>query len=159
LVLFFKKERASFLKKGSKKLLLLGLAAPLLLAAGPDVTGDWLTEKSDGVITIAPCGGAICGEITGVSDWKPDGSPPRDSTGAPECHLRIIRNMVPGDDGRLHGTITDPRDGDVYQAELWRGDDGTLRLRGYIGLPLLGSTQTWTRFTGKRQPDCHFSAS
>jgi len=120
------------------------------------VNGNWLTENADGVITIAPCGHATCGEISGVTP-KPDGSMPRDVHGVPECHLRIVRDMVPGDDGRLHGTITDPRDGDVYHAEMWLAPNGGLNLRGYLGIPLLGSTQHWTAYTGKLTPDCHYS--
>jgi uncharacterized protein (DUF2147 family) len=119
--------------------------------------GDWLTQGRDGVISIARCGPAMCGEISGVSTFRADGSAARASNGGSECHLRIVRDMRPGSDGRLHGVITDPRDGDVYQAEMWAADDGTLRLRGYILLPLLGQTQTWTRFTGSRSDDCHFS--
>ncbi len=145
--------------------LALGLALPWVAVAAPPsgpqaaVAGDWLTEKKDGVITVAPCGDAICGEISGIGNFGPGGAAPHDSKGASECHLRIVRDMRPGDDGILRGTVTDPRDGDVYHAKLWVAADGTLRLRGYIGTPLLGSTQTWTHFTGKRQPDCHFSAS
>jgi uncharacterized protein (DUF2147 family) len=136
-------------------LLVCGRLSAQPAAISPE--GDWLTQDRDGVISIARCGAAMCGEISGVSSFRADGSPPRASNGASECHLRIVRDMVPGDDGRLHGTITDPRDGDVYQAEMWAAADGTLRLRGYILLPLLGQTQTWTRFAGSRSNDCHYS--
>jgi uncharacterized protein (DUF2147 family) len=145
-----------FEKKKQKTFALLSF---LLVAADKPstVTGDWLTQDEDGVVTITACGDAICGEISGVSGFRADGAPPRDSTGASECHLRIIHAMRPNSDGKLAGTITDPRDGDVYQALIWRGVDGSLRLRGYIAIPLLGMTQTWTRFTGTRTADCHFS--
>jgi len=139
-------------------LLLLALtgAAPVN-APLADPSGDWFTEDRRGVITVAPCGDALCGAITGLSDWNANGQPPRDVHGTPECQLRIIRDMKPADDRRRHGTVTDPTDGKIYQAELWVSGDGVLNLRGYIGLPLLGSTQHWTRFTGKRTPDCHFT--
>ncbi len=117
--------------------------------------GDWFTEGRGGVITIAPCGDAMCGAISGFAQFAADGTPPRAWNGASECHLRIIHNMHLGTDGIYNGTITDPRNGDVYQAKFWRAADGTLRLRGYILVPLLGSTQTWTPFTGRRSPDCH----
>ena len=138
-------------------LLFLTAAAPL-----PDPSGDWFTEDKRGVITIAPCadaprGETLCGAITGISDWDAKGQGPRDVHGTPECQLRFIHDMKPADDNRRHGTVTDPTDGKVYQAQLWLSDDGILNLRGYIGLPLLGSTQHWTRFTGKRTPDCHFT--
>ena len=141
--------------------LLLGLAARPVLAqpAAPprDPTGDWFTEDKKGVIHVGPCGPAICGSIVGISDWAQDGSPPKDTEGRSECQLAFIHDMKPGDDGRRHGTVTNPRDGKTYTAQLWLDDTGDLRLRGYIGLPILGSTQVWTKFTGTRRPDCHFS--
>jgi uncharacterized protein (DUF2147 family) len=118
--------------------------------------GDWLTEDHRGVVHIGPCGNVICGTIIAQSDFRPDGSSMLDPSGHPQCHLAIIRSMIPGDDGRLHGTVTDPRDGSTYNAQLWLGDDGALRLRGYVAVPLLGSTQRWEHYAGTVTPDCHF---
>lgn len=132
---------------------LIGLLA---VAAGPqpaDPSGDWLVEDRDGVITMARCGDAWCGTITGVNSFPEGGL--RARSGEPQCQLTIVR-MRPGDDNRLHGTIRDPRNDSNYDAQMWLAEDGTLRLRGYVGIPLLGSTQTWTRFTGTRTKDCHF---
>jgi uncharacterized protein (DUF2147 family) len=147
-------------RKAAFVLLLLGLAARPALAqpaaVPPDPTGDWFTEDKKGVIHVGPCGPVYCGAIVGISSWAPDGGPPKDTEGRSECQLVIIHDMKPGDDGRRHGTVTDPQDGKTYTAELWLDETGDLRLRGYIGLPLFGSTQHWTKFAGKRQPDCHF---
>lgn len=132
---------------------LLLLAAPAR-AQAPNPVGDWLTEDKLGVITIAPCGDALCGSITGVSQFPPGGL--RDVHGAPECQLVFIKGMRPGDDGKRHGTVDNPQDGKTYQAQLWVDGD-VLKLRGYLLSPWLGSTRSWTRFTGKRAPDCHFS--
>jgi hypothetical protein len=44
------------------------------------------------------------------------------------------------------GHILDPRDGSVYNAQIEVSPDGqNLYLRGYIGMPVLGQTKTWTR--------------
>jgi hypothetical protein len=34
-------------------------------------------------------------------------------------------------------------------------DNGDLHLRGYVLVPLLGSTQVWTRYAGQPTADCH----
>jgi len=40
----------------------------------------------------------------------------------------------------------DPDNGEIYRATIQLIDQGNkLELRAYIGIPLLGRTQTWTR--------------
>ena len=148
--------------KAASLIALLLAGAPAAQAApsvGADTAGNWFTEDHDGVIHVGPCGAAYCGTVVGVSDWQKDGSAPVDVHGRSQCQLVIIKHMVMGDDGRRHGTVTDPTDGKTYDAQLWVGDDGALRLRGYIGLPILGSTQRWEKFGGHLKPDCHFTAN
>ena len=44
------------------------------------------------------------------------------------------------------GEIMDPNNGKTYKVRLTPGDGGkTLAVRGYIGAPMLGRTQTWLR--------------
>ena len=43
------------------------------------------------------------------------------------------------------GRILDPEDGNTYKCKIALNKDGTLKLRGYIGIPALGRTQTWHR--------------
>lgn len=48
------------------------------------------------------------------------------------------------------GTILDPETGKVYRAKLTLKNDGkTLDVRGFIGISLIGRTQTWERDTEK----------
>jgi len=115
--------------------------------------GDWSTENGHGVIEIARCGEALCGRIVGI-DRKPTEPMPTDIHGNSQCGLTIITNERPETDGTWLGQVADPRDGDVYHAKLWLGDDGNLRLRGFVGIPLLGATQTWHRFTGRLTAGC-----
>jgi len=115
--------------------------------------GDWSTENGHGVIEIARCGEALCGRIVGI-DRKPTEPMPTDVHGRSQCGLTIITNERPETDGTWLGQVADPRDGDVYHAKLWLGEDGNLRLRGFVGIPVLGSTQTWHRFTGRLTAGC-----
>jgi uncharacterized protein (DUF2147 family) len=141
-----------------------GLVLACLLAASPAAAtptspeGFWSTEDHGGVIQIRPCGATLCGIIVGLSAWPAGGGVLRDVHGTPQCHLQLLAHLrLHQDDQRWHGTVTNPQDGRTYDAEVWVPDDGVLRLRGYIGLPLLGSTQHWDKFAGRVDPDCHFS--
>ena len=72
----------------------------------------------------------------------------------PWLGLEIIRGMKPeGPDKFGGGTILDPRDGKIYHATMnVSPDGGTLIVRGYIGIELLGQNQYWTRL-----PDSDYS--
>jgi uncharacterized protein (DUF2147 family) len=46
------------------------------------------------------------------------------------------------------GEILDPENGKTYKATLKLADNGQkLLVRGYIGLPIFGRSQTWVRRT------------
>lgn len=129
------------------------LAAPTWAAPAATPAGTWRTENGHGVITIAQCGDALCGRIVGI-DRAPTEPMPTDVQGRPQCGLTIITDEKPQPDGTWLGEVTDPRDGNTYRAELWLDQHGDLHLRGFIGIPLLGSTQTWHPFTGHLTAEC-----
>jgi uncharacterized protein (DUF2147 family) len=52
-----------------------------------------------------------------------------------------------GDDEWEDGRIYDPESGKTYRCYLTLKDRNTLKLRGYIGVSLLGRTEVWTRTT------------
>jgi uncharacterized protein (DUF2147 family) len=45
------------------------------------------------------------------------------------------------------GQIYNGEDGKIYTANISLQPDGKLRLRGYVGTPLFGKTQLWTRIS------------
>jgi uncharacterized protein (DUF2147 family) len=131
---------------------------PALAQAGHagNPVGAWLTEGGHGVIRIQPCDQGLCGSIVGI-DRKPDEAMPTDFAGHPQCGLTILKSSADMKDGISMGRITDPRDGKVYDAQIWVDGSGRLHLRGYIGVPLLGKTQVWQPFMGRIAGDCRFS--
>lgn len=51
-----------------------------------------------------------------------------------------------GDNDWAGGQILDPGKGKIYKVKLSLADNGEkLDVRGYIGMPMLGRTQTWLR--------------
>ena len=64
----------------------------------------------------------------------------------PILGMVILRNVKPGTNAgsSLNGEILDPENGNVYRARLTLKEDGRrLEIRGYVGIPLFGRTQTW----------------
>jgi len=120
-----------------------------------DPTGLWITANHNAVVDISKCGGDLCGRIVGLV--RDPGTPvPTDWQGAPQCGLTIFRTAPDTDSAQeiWTGSILDPRDGSVYHARLTLDEGHHLLLRGYVGIPLFGETQTWSRYTGPTGPEC-----
>ncbi len=80
---------------------------------------------------------------------------PRNWQGQPQCGEIIIRASPPSPgQAAWRGTVTDPRDGSIYDATLRLDSLNRLHLHGYIGLPLFGQTQIWQPYAGPRLTDC-----
>lgn len=64
----------------------------------------------------------------------------------PILGMTIITGMKKDGDEYNGGKILDPGNGKVYKSKMALDDGGRkLNVRGYIGMPLLGRTQTWVR--------------
>jgi uncharacterized protein (DUF2147 family) len=66
----------------------------------------------------------------------------------------ILENLQQNEEAPLQwtdGTILDPLNGKTYRSTITLSDDGMkLRVRGYIGIPLFGRSQTWVRVLNPR---------
>lgn len=123
-------------------------------AGRPPVDGRWLTKDQSTVLDIGPCGDEVCGRIVAMTRWPKTGVP-TDLHGVPECGMTIMRGFRRSGGNLWDGRILDPDTGEDYTAEMWLGQEGRLHLRGYIGVPLFGLTQVWTRYPYLPPPDCH----
>jgi uncharacterized protein (DUF2147 family) len=64
----------------------------------------------------------------------------------PIIGMVILRDIRLQDGAYGGGDILDPDSGAVYRCSFQLSDDGRqLRVRGYIGFPLLGRSQVWDR--------------
>ncbi|MGD0632105.1 MAG: DUF2147 domain-containing protein [Terracidiphilus sp.] len=57
----------------------------------------------------------------------------------------IMRNFHPVGDDWVEGTVVDPENGKEYKGKIWAVGKDSLKMRGYVGISLLGRTETWTR--------------
>ncbi|MGJ5642802.1 DUF2147 domain-containing protein [Formosa sp. S-31] len=63
----------------------------------------------------------------------------------PIIGLVIIEGIKKDGDEFNDGTILDPESGDVYSCYLKLVEENKLKVRGYLGLSILGRTQYWIR--------------
>ena len=64
----------------------------------------------------------------------------------PIIGMTILSNLKKDGDEYAGGEILDPKKGQVYKSKLHLTDGGKkLNVRGYIGMPMLGRSQTWVR--------------
>lgn len=133
-----------------------GLAGPALAQdtpAGLWKTIDDKTQTERALVRIRDDGGVFSGRIEKLlaADARPDATCVKctdDRKDQPIVGLQILRGVKKADADNLWdgGTILDSTDGKVYKVRLQPAEGGKkLEVRGYVGMPLLGRTQTWIR--------------
>lgn len=95
------------------------------------------------------------GELSGkvIKGLNPNDKPDRRCTECTDARkdqlilgMTIIDSMKKTDDGWDGGHILDPENGKVYRCKMHVEDGGQkLVVRGYLGISLLGRSQTWVR--------------
>lgn len=68
-----------------------------------------------------------------------------DRKGKPILGMEVIRGLEKDGDEYNDGTITDPKNGKTYKCIIENDGADKIKVRGYIGIPLIGRTQTWYR--------------
>ena len=134
------------------------LFIPLSSPLAQDISGFWLTENERAVIEINPCDRGLCGSIYWIieggmqfDEKNPDPARRQD----PMCGLEIMWGFNQERSGAWeNGRIYKADDGDTYKAKMRMQDDGTLKLRGYVGFSLFGSSQVWTRADADDYEQC-----
>jgi glucan biosynthesis protein C len=134
--------------------LLAGCLASRAGAAAAVPVGRWYAEGGAAQVDIDRCGGALCGRVVWLrSPFDEDGCELRDRHNPdprlrdrPLIGLEILRGLERSDEPRVWtgGSIYDPGTGHTYRCTLTVEGD-RLRLRGYVGVPLLGRTTSWLR--------------
>ncbi len=136
-------------------LLCIGLTS-FSSADDPDaVVGTWLNGTKKGHIQISKQGGTYFGKLIWISEPNDPatGKPKTDSRNTdaskrsrPLMNLTLMYNFkYDGDNVWSDGKIYNPEDGKEYNCKMTLQDHNTLLVRGYVGISLLGKTQTWTR--------------
>lgn len=110
-----------------------------------NVLGRYWSPKKDGIIEIYKQNGKYYGKIIWGNDPKKDVNNPdpnlrnRDVVG-----MTFITDLIFEDGLYTNGEIYDPQSGKKYDCEMWLVN-GNLKIRGYLGIRLLGQTETFEK--------------
>ncbi|MBI1814199.1 MAG: DUF2147 domain-containing protein [Deltaproteobacteria bacterium] len=116
--------------------------------------GLWYAEGGAAQVEVTACGEGLCGRVVWLrSPFDEDGCEQRDNRNPdpalrdrPLVGIQILAGLEAIDARAWSGgTIYDPASGNTYRCSLQLDGENRLRLRGYIGVPLLGRTTTWIR--------------
>ena len=119
---------------------------------GMSPVGLWKTEDAE--IEIFEVDGKLNGKIAALNkQYTSDGiektdisNPDPAKRSRPLIGLIFMSGFTPEGSGRWdHGTIYDPKTGNTYASFIDYNGGDTLKLRGYIGISLIGRTAVWTK--------------
>ncbi|PFH10591.1 uncharacterized protein (DUF2147 family) [Collimonas sp. PA-H2] len=145
------------------RLVMTAIASGALLAGGAFAQGassavglwkniDDHTGKPKALIRITESNGVLSGKIEKLlRDPDQDQNPKcvkceGELKDQPILGMTIITGMQKDGNEYNGGKILDPDNGKLYKSKMTLQDNGAkLDVRGYIGVPMLGRTQTWLR--------------
>jgi uncharacterized protein (DUF2147 family) len=128
-----------------------GTAKP---APGDVLLGEWWTENREGRVRFSRYkdgtfrGTAACCLSAKVRADDPDfdiHNPNPKLRGRSLLGIVVVWKLVYSDGEFSGGYAYNPRDGKTYRCEVRVIDRNTIKIRGYVGIPLFGESQIWKR--------------
>lgn len=127
--------------------------------ANDDPPQFWRNDEQGWVVEARQCDGTLCAFLVSYPalSKKPPADMPRDvlnpdpaRRNVPLCGMQLIGGFIPSprkkgawDDGWVY----DPDSGRTYSGTITSVDTTTIKLRGYVGVPLFGRTLTLHRLS------------
>jgi len=137
-----------------KHLIIITLLLISISASSQTIFGKWNsfdeeTNEIESVIEVYKKDGKAYAKIIAITD------PERQSATCFKCKgkrkdqpilgMDILSGLKEKGDEWSGGKILDPKNGKEYKCYIKLLDENTLKLRGYIGISLLGRTAIWKR--------------
>ena len=115
--------------------------------------GIWWNQEKSAHVEVYENAGKLYGKIVWLKEPNENGKPKTDPLNPneklrsrPRLGMVVLVGLKPESENYWSGgEIYDPKSGKTYSLNLTAEKDGTLKLRGYLGISLIGKTQLWTR--------------
>ncbi|MFN6945912.1 MAG: DUF2147 domain-containing protein [Cytophagaceae bacterium] len=125
---------------------------------GDALIGVWEPGNGKAKVKITKIGEKYYGKIVWLKEPKDEkgvaktdkNNPDESMRNTPLLGYRILKDFAyKGNNTWEDGTIYDPENGSTYSCTIKMKNDNTLEVRGYIGVSMIGRTDTWTRLEKK----------
>ncbi|TCC91959.1 DUF2147 domain-containing protein [Pedobacter frigiditerrae] len=118
-----------------------------------DILGKWLNSSGEGQIEIFKKGEKYFGKLVWIKDPNDENGKPRTDVKNPNTSLRtkpilgleIVKDFVYEDNEWTEGKVYDPKTGKSYSGNMSLEGVNKLKMRGYIGISLIGRTEVWKK--------------
>ncbi len=141
--------------------LVLGWASNSVAQKGDAVVGKWWNEEKDAQIEVYPCEGKYCGKIILLKEPNYPAGDPKGMAGKPKVDrenpdasqrerptlgMNLVWGFTPAGENLWEGGfIYNPREGKTYKCKMTLENPDLLKVRGFIGISLIGKTNIWSR--------------
>lgn len=139
----------------NKLMLLFAFVCMSTIAFGQsDIVGKWQNPSGEGRIEIYKKGDKYFGKLYWLKEPNDASGQPKKDEKNPDAKLQsrniqgleILTNFdKTGNDTWENGKIYDPKSGKTYSCKMTLKSADKLDIRGFVGVSLLGRTETWTR--------------
>ena len=143
-----------YARKNVLLILFIFSALPVLSQTKDAIVGKWLNASGEGQILVYKTGNTYAGKLVWLKEVNNrDGQIKRDEKNPksalknrPLLGIQLLQNFVYQKDGVWEeGSIYDPKTGKTYSCTISMISSDKLSVRGYVGISLLGRTETWQR--------------
>ena len=123
-------------------------------AEADKILGTWLTGEGKGRILITKYGEKYGGKIVWLRDPNDENGNPKVDKKNPDESKRknptlglsnLLGFTYEGKGKYENGTIYDPANGKTYSCVMTLEDNDRLKVRGYVGITMIGRSDNWTR--------------
>ena len=117
------------------------------------ILGKWINSTGEAHVDITKRGDKYFGKIVWLKAPKDEKGTTKTDIKNPEESLRskpiigleILKNFVFEDGKWTDGKIYDPKSGKTYSCNMTMKGNDVLNMRGYVGISLIGRSETWKR--------------
>jgi uncharacterized protein (DUF2147 family) len=117
------------------------------------ILGEWLTAEGKARVQITKNDDIYAGKIIWLKEPEKNGkavvddkNPDEKLRDRPVLGMEIVYGFKYDEENVwTDGKVYDPESGNEYKAKITLVDEKTLKLRGYVLIPLLGRSELWTR--------------